>query len=207
MGRSNGPPVDREPIRPPGWNVARRGRRPKKRRLQLEEVVVKQKGGSSKMKRVGTVTMTCSLCGLTGHNKRYHDKSNVSHEEFFGQEMDQSVQDCGSQNITKTSQSRAKLQPRRCQKSGSSQPNEPQVSDMRFMPTPGIIGPAGAVHGPDVAVHGPDLQPNVSFDNMVEDLQLMEREEQSRMKAQRAKNKRNLRDSIRFRTQQNSKDD
>ncbi|KAL2484727.1 MuDR family transposase [Abeliophyllum distichum] len=63
---------------------------------------------------------------------------------------------------------KAKLQPRRCQKSGSSQLNEPQVSDMSFMPTLGIIRPAVAAHGLDVAVHGPDLQPNVSFDNMVE---------------------------------------
>ncbi|KAL2530838.1 Uncharacterized protein Fot_23439 [Forsythia ovata] len=94
----------------------------------------------------------------------------------------------------------AKLQPRRCQKSASSQPNEPQLSEMRFMPTPGIIGL-------DVAVHGPDLQPNVSFDNMVDDLQLMEHKEQSMMKVQRAKNIRNLRDSVRFHAQRNMKPD
>ncbi|KAL2548176.1 hypothetical protein Fot_09724 [Forsythia ovata] len=135
------------------------------------------------------------------------DPSQWARVEIFDQEMDQSIQDCGSQTVTKTSQSRAKLQPRRCQKSASSKPNDPQFSEMRFMPTSSIIGPDVAAHGPDVAVHGPDLQPNVSFDNMVDDLQLMEHEEQSRMKAQRAKNIRNLRDSARFHAQRNRKPD
>ncbi|KAL2508998.1 Uncharacterized protein Fot_32645 [Forsythia ovata] len=113
---------------------------------------------------------------------------------FFAQEMAQSIQDCGSQTVTKTSQSR---------------PNEPQLSEMRFMPIPGIIehGPDTVAHGPDVAMHGLDLQPNFSFENMVDDLQLMVHEEQSRMKAQRAKNIRNLRDSVRFQPQQNRNPD
>ncbi|KAL2559381.1 Uncharacterized protein Fot_04120 [Forsythia ovata] len=116
--------------------------------------------------------------------------------------MAQSIQDCGSQTVTKTSQSRSKLQPRRSQKSASSQPNEPLLSEMRFMPTPGIIEHRpDAVQGPDVAVHGLDFQPNFSFENMVDDLQLMVHEEQSKMKAQRAKNIRNLRDSVRFQPQ------
>ncbi|KAL2533455.1 Uncharacterized protein Adt_06806 [Abeliophyllum distichum] len=184
-------PVDRELIRPPSWNTVRRGRRQKKRRLQPEELVVQQKGGKSKMKRVGTVTMTCSLCGLSGHNKRYHDKRTASNELFVAEQGDHSIQDCGSQS--------GKLQPRRATKSASSQTHEPlsgPAAEFQFMPTPSVI--PQHMSGPAADIPGNDLQQNLSFENMVDDLQLMQNEEQARMKAQRAKNKSILRDSVRM---------
>ncbi|KAL2552022.1 molybdate transporter 1-like [Forsythia ovata] len=90
----------------------------------------------------------------------------------------------------------AKLQPRRSTKSASSQSHVPQQTEFEFMPTPGII--PQQLSGPDAALTGNDLQPHFSFQNMVDDLQLMENEEQSRMKAHRAKNRSIVRDSVRF---------
>ncbi|KAL2533642.1 Uncharacterized protein Adt_06993 [Abeliophyllum distichum] len=112
-GKKQWTPVDREIICPTSWNVVRRDRRQKKKRCQAEELVVKHNGGTSKMKRAGTVTMTCGLCGLSSHNKRYHDRRNASNE--------------------------AKLQPRRSTKSASSQSHEPQQAEFQFMASPGII--------------------------------------------------------------------
>ncbi|KAL2520793.1 hypothetical protein Fot_24716 [Forsythia ovata] len=91
----------------------------------------------------------------------------------------------------------AKLQPRRSTKSASSQSHEPQQTEFEFMPTDlGII--PQHISGPDAALTGNDLQPHFSFENMVDDLHLMENEEQSRMKAHRAKNRSIVRDSVRF---------
>ncbi|KAL2488653.1 Uncharacterized protein Fot_41945 [Forsythia ovata] len=90
----------------------------------------------------------------------------------------------------------AKLQPRRSTKSASSQSHVPQQTEFEFMPTPGII--PQQLSGPDAALTGNDLQPHFSFQNMVDDLQLMENEEQSRMKANRAKNRSIVRDSGSF---------
>ncbi|KAL2520314.1 Uncharacterized protein Fot_24237 [Forsythia ovata] len=75
--------------------------------------------------------------------------------EFFAQEMDQSIQDCGSQIVTKISQPRAKLQSRRSKKSASSQSHEPQQSEFQFMPTLGIIEQHNI--GPDAVVPVNDL--------------------------------------------------
>ncbi|KAL2500484.1 Histone H4 [Forsythia ovata] len=72
----------------------------------------------------------------------------------------------------------------------SSQSHEPisgPAAEFQFMPTPGII--PQHTSGPAAAFPGNDMQPNFSFENMVDDLQFMENEEQARMKAQRAKNR------------------
>ncbi|KAL2541503.1 SWIM-type domain-containing protein [Abeliophyllum distichum] len=133
-GKKLWPPVDREPFRPPAWHVPRRGRRQKKRRLQPEELVVNQRGGTSKMKKHGTVTMTCSICRLTGHNKCYHDKHDAPQQDWLGP-------DDASQTMSQKSASTAKgkLQPRRSKKSASTSTCEPAPPKFHFMPTPGFI--------------------------------------------------------------------
>ncbi|XP_052189838.1 uncharacterized protein LOC127799657 [Diospyros lotus] len=76
-GKKLWPLVDKAPLSPPKWHVTKRGKRQKKMRLQAKEVVVKLKSGTSKIKRIGSIVMTCSLCGLPGHNKRYHNKADT----------------------------------------------------------------------------------------------------------------------------------
>ncbi|KAL2550175.1 hypothetical protein Fot_11705 [Forsythia ovata] len=89
-------------------------------------------------------------------------------------------------NNCSSNQKSAKLQPRRSQKSASTDSHEPPQSEFQFMPTPYIIHQSNSGSASDVP--GNDLQTkSLSFDNMVDDLQLMEQEEQSRMKAQRDK--------------------
>lgn len=41
------------------------------------EDVISHIGGTSKMKREDGVKMTCNVCGLTGHNKRYHERDDA----------------------------------------------------------------------------------------------------------------------------------
>ncbi|KAL2521273.1 Uncharacterized protein Fot_25196 [Forsythia ovata] len=67
------------------------------------------------------------------------------------------------------------------------QPPEPQQAEFQFMPTPGII--SQHISGPHAALPWNHLQPNLSLDSMVDDLQLMENEEQARMKIKRSKNR------------------
>ncbi|KAL2463862.1 Serine/threonine-protein kinase PBS1 [Forsythia ovata] len=101
-----------------------------------------------------------------------------------------------------------KLQPRRATNLASSQSHEPlsgPAAEFQFMPTPGII--PQHTSGPATAFPGNDIQPNFSFENMVDDLQLMENEEQARMKAQRAKNRSILRDSVHFHAPRKTKPD
>ncbi|KAL2551797.1 hypothetical protein Fot_05428 [Forsythia ovata] len=101
--------------------------------------------------------------------------------------MDQSIADIGSQNVTKILQSKGKLQSRRSQKSAPTDSHEPPQYEFQFMHTLGIIHQNNIEPALDVPTN--DLQmKSFYFDNMVDDLQLMGQEEQSRMKAQRAKN-------------------
>ncbi|KAL2487816.1 Uncharacterized protein Fot_41108 [Forsythia ovata] len=99
----------------------------------------------------------------------------------------------------------SKLQPRRSNQSAGSQSHAHEQAEFQFMPTPCIV-PQHNI-GPDAALTGNDLQTTLSFDNIVEDLQLIENEEQSRMKTQRAKNRSVLRDSVRFHAPQKRKPD
>ncbi|KAL2522709.1 CASP-like protein, partial [Forsythia ovata] len=103
---------------------------------------------------------------------------------------------------------KAKLQPRRATNLALSQSHEPlsgPAAEFQFMPTPGII--PQHTSGPAAAFSTNDMQPNFSFENMVDDLQLMENEEQARMKAQRAKNRSILRDSVHFHAPRKTKPD
>ncbi|KAL2500994.1 Uncharacterized protein Fot_34842 [Forsythia ovata] len=86
--------------------------------------------------------------------------------------------------LSKVGQPTAKLHPQRSTQSASSQLPEPQFE---FMPTPGII--SQDISGPQTALPRNHLQPNLSLDSMVDDLQLMENEEQARMKTNRSKNR------------------
>ncbi|KAL2456663.1 hypothetical protein Fot_39605 [Forsythia ovata] len=97
----------------------------------------------------------------------------------------------------------AKHQTLKSTKSASSQSHELQQAELYFIPTPGII--PQHISRLDAALPRNDLQLNFSFYNMVDDLQLMKSEEQSRMKAQRAKNRSIVRDSVRFHAPQKMK--
>lgn len=68
------PQLDTLPILPPSWMIPQRGRKQKKRRRQADEDVIASSQGKSLVTRKGRVSMTCSICNLKGHNKRYHSK-------------------------------------------------------------------------------------------------------------------------------------
>ncbi|XP_022853577.1 uncharacterized protein LOC111375018 [Olea europaea var. sylvestris] len=74
------PQVDAPPIKPPEWFVLKKGRKQKKRRRQVEEDVITRSGSKVKLNKKGTMMITCSLFGGIGHNKRYHQKANATHE-------------------------------------------------------------------------------------------------------------------------------
>ncbi|KAL2474881.1 DBD Tnp Mut domain-containing protein [Abeliophyllum distichum] len=69
--------LDGLPIKPLGWTILKRKRKQTKKLRQSEEDVILQTGGTSKIKRKCALEMTCGVCRLTGHNKRYHDRENV----------------------------------------------------------------------------------------------------------------------------------
>ncbi|KAL2511669.1 hypothetical protein Adt_17269 [Abeliophyllum distichum] len=123
--------------------------------------------------------MTCSICGLSGHNKRYHDEN--------------------------ASCSQSKLQPRRSNTSAGSQTDAREQAEFQFTPTQCNI-PQRDI-GPEAALPGNNLRTTVSFDNIVEDLQLIENEEQSRMETRKAKDRSVLRDSICFHAPRKRKSD
>ncbi|KAL2474900.1 DBD Tnp Mut domain-containing protein [Abeliophyllum distichum] len=69
--------LDGLPIKPLGWTILKRKRKKTKKLRQSEEDVILQTGGTSKIKGKCALEMTCGVCRLTGHNKRYHDRENV----------------------------------------------------------------------------------------------------------------------------------
>ncbi|KAL2548962.1 hypothetical protein Fot_10492 [Forsythia ovata] len=103
---------------------------------------------------------------------------------WFGQDVDQSIPDVESQNVTQKSQSR---------KSASTATPEPSPFEFQFMPNPGIMPANSTLYnksGPTLDVHGTCMgnalasdvinevqTQSFSFDNMVDDLQQMEQEE------------------------------
>ncbi|KAL2541323.1 Uncharacterized protein Adt_02301 [Abeliophyllum distichum] len=155
------------------------------------------------MKKHGTVTMTCSVCGLSGHNKRYHDTHDAPQQDWFGPAA-------VSQNESQTSASTAKgkLQPRRSQQSAAAATSKPAPSEFHFMPTPGIIpansdlytteGPAPAMQPTGMEnVVTSELMTEVqtqsfSVDNMVDYLNQI-REEEQVSQNKRLKNRRGIR--------------
>ncbi|KAL2505671.1 Uncharacterized protein Adt_21292 [Abeliophyllum distichum] len=152
-GKRLWPEVDKLPIKPPGWILTKRGRRQKKRRKQQEEDVMIQSQGTTKLKKKGSVVMTCSVCGLTGHNKRYHDKEDAPHEDWSALPVEPLLD---SQN-TSTTQTRPKLQARRSKKNRKpTSEDQPQPSEFQFMPTPGFGHDNDPVHNSGPAVYNPE---------------------------------------------------
>ncbi|XP_022843156.1 uncharacterized protein LOC111366682 [Olea europaea var. sylvestris] len=110
-GRRLWPRLDTLPIFPLLWNTPQRGRKQNKRRKQAEEDVIECSHGRSHVRKKGMVSMTCSIYGLKGHNKRYHSRFDAP---FNG-----------------------KLVPDRGYGAGLSQPHK-EFQSFQFMPTPSI---------------------------------------------------------------------
>ncbi|XP_022891203.1 uncharacterized protein LOC111406185 [Olea europaea var. sylvestris] len=187
-------------VKPPEWCLPKSGRKQKKRRRQEEEDVLTRSGSKAKLNKKGTMIITCSLCGLIGHNKRYHQKTNAPQDWYYGVANPANK---GSTSHVRSKSSRAKLVPRR----PSSMPIpgvQPPVpaSNFQFMPTPGIC----ITNGAHITDYGgrlggrPEVQPPVPapLESLVEDLQLIENQEKERKRAALAKKKKTVRGSIPF---------
>ena len=67
------PEVENEfEVIPPPEKEKRRGRKTKVRQKEAEEIEkIAQQNHAKKLRKTGG-TITCSICGNTGHNKRFH---------------------------------------------------------------------------------------------------------------------------------------
>ncbi|KAL2533189.1 Uncharacterized protein Adt_06540 [Abeliophyllum distichum] len=134
------------------------------------------------------VATRCNLRMKTNDDKRA--------QEWYGDDVVQLQTDVASQNANQCQAdvTKGKLQPRRSRQSAANVTSEPSPSEFHFMPTPRIVSRnhnmCNAVGPPLVAVGSEILSQGFSVDNMVDDLQQMEKNEQARMKSKRAKNKR-----------------
>ncbi|KAL2511283.1 Uncharacterized protein Adt_16883 [Abeliophyllum distichum] len=93
-------------------------------RAGAEEEFIGHNQSKSYVRRKGQVTMTCSVCGLEGHNSRYH--------------------------LRRDAPDNCKMVPKRGNRGSSSQ-GEVLQSSFRFMPTPGVSHPCaaqGIISGP-----------------------------------------------------------
>ncbi|KAL2481118.1 Uncharacterized protein Adt_34084 [Abeliophyllum distichum] len=179
-----------------GWS--QKGKKQKKKRRQQEEDVITRSGSKAQLKKYGTMIMTCSICGGTGHNKRYHQRPDAPNEEWLAHNLYHTCSQRSSQ-IDK-GRSRAKLVPRRPNTSlgDEVEPLPPPPSEFQFMPTAGI----GLTKDAQVEKFGPLLTmptPAItSLLTMVEDLQEIENQENAKKGATRAKNFRVVRGSMSF---------
>ena len=51
-------------------------------RKQPEDIIIYHSQGKAKVKKKGRVSMTCDVCGLEGHNKRYHARRDALREVY-----------------------------------------------------------------------------------------------------------------------------
>ncbi|XP_039121591.1 uncharacterized protein LOC120258294 [Dioscorea cayenensis subsp. rotundata] len=75
------PKSDQGPIIPPEPMNKRRGRKTLLRRKEVDENPGFSRGKVSKK----GVKIKCSLCGATGHNKRYHGQNNTTSSAWTSQ--------------------------------------------------------------------------------------------------------------------------
>ncbi|XP_052190007.1 uncharacterized protein LOC127799830 [Diospyros lotus] len=98
-GKRFWPLVETIPIKAPAWYQPARGRKQMKRRKQPEEVMIYHSQGKAKVKKKGRVFMTCSVCGLEGHNKRYHARRDAPREEnWYDIPLERVIPDISSQD-------------------------------------------------------------------------------------------------------------
>ncbi|KAL2491841.1 Uncharacterized protein Adt_27469 [Abeliophyllum distichum] len=103
------------------------------------------------MKKKDCVVMTCSVCELTGHNKKYHEQDDAPQEEWYGD-----IPDGEMHNTNNEEQTMSKLRPRRKNSKSSAAPHyEQPPSTFQFIPTPGVRLPKTAVYN----------KSGLSFDN------------------------------------------
>ncbi|KAL2469933.1 Uncharacterized protein Adt_38069 [Abeliophyllum distichum] len=124
--------------------------------------------------------MTCSACGATRHNKRYHDRPDA---DWFQNCVETTIPDgCNQNNMINETQT-SKLYPRRSKNimGLNNMINEPQPSNFQFMPTLGI----------DLAEHAGSVVPSpilevitktMGLNNMIKDLEQMQQQEDARMR-------------------------
>ncbi|KAL2541719.1 SWIM-type domain-containing protein [Abeliophyllum distichum] len=123
--------VEKDHIKPLSWIVCKKGRRQKKKRRQIEEIVINQASSTSNIKNKGSVVMTCSVCMLTRHNKRYHEQYDAPHEDWYA-----NIPEDEMQNINDQPQTMSKHQSMRNNKKSSAAPDQqPSPSSFQFMPT------------------------------------------------------------------------
>ncbi|XP_022852585.1 uncharacterized protein LOC111374185 [Olea europaea var. sylvestris] len=209
-------PVHAPPIKPPGWFVTKRGRKQKKRRRHQEEDVITRSGLKAKMKKRGTVLMTCSVSGRTGHNMRYHRRPDAPQEDSVAYDVERTIQERSNQ--INDDNLRAKLVPRRSNTSPRYEvqpPPPPSASEFQFMPTPGLgltndaqydwSAPPLTEPGSSMTVKGMLTRAfvqipteNIPVQNMVEDLQQIDAQENAQKRAARAKNRKVVRGSARY---------
>ncbi|KAL2525338.1 Uncharacterized protein Adt_10392 [Abeliophyllum distichum] len=184
-------------IKAPTWIVPKKRRQQKKRRRQADEDFIHQSQSQSKLKRKGQVVMTCSECGLQGHNKRYHLRLDAPNDEWYNAPL----RPVGNEMETPLG-ARTKLVPNRGS-DGTSTESEHQHTTCQFMPTPGI-DMRGIREGPaatSIDVEGGNIKENASSTNvrmeeidispMVDELERYNNEEAATRRCARANARRN----------------
>ncbi|KAL2509117.1 uncharacterized protein Fot_32764 [Forsythia ovata] len=141
--------------------------------------------------------MTCSECGLQGHNKRYHLRPDAPSNEWYNAPLDPVGNEMDTQTGTRT-----KLVPN----GGSEGPSieaQPQHTVCHFMPTPGVNmrGLRERPSATSIDVEGGNEQENTTMPDvrveeidispMVEELERLNGQESATRRSARANARRN----------------
>ncbi|KAL2457160.1 Uncharacterized protein Adt_46495 [Abeliophyllum distichum] len=133
----------------------------------------------------------CSECGLQGHNKRYHLRSDAPAADWYTAPVEQVENEGENQRPGKK---KAKLTPRRSSTNASNQPHKAQ-SGFQFMPTPGVdMRNAGVIISSRLSASSPVIEGNskgkntarviriedINISTMVEELEILNAEESAR---------------------------
>ncbi|KAL2489684.1 uncharacterized protein Fot_42976 [Forsythia ovata] len=153
------------------------------------------------MKRKGQVVMTCSECGLEGHNKRYHLMADAPTTDWFNAQLEEVEIERDNRSTEKK-----KLTPKRSTTSASNQAQETE-SMLQFMPTPGVDtrhADLNVLSGPEVSRPVAEglskgnteveaaviITEEVDISTMVDELEQLESQEATRNRVERARARR-----------------
>ncbi|KAL2504839.1 Uncharacterized protein Adt_20460 [Abeliophyllum distichum] len=155
------------------------------------------------MKRKGQVIMTCSECGLEGHNKRYHLRAYAPTTDWFNAQLEEVEIERDNRS---TGKNKGKLTPKRSTTSASNQTRETE-SMIQFIPTPGVDtrhADLNMLSGPEVSRPVAEglskgnteveaaviITEEVDISTMVDELEQLESPEATRNRAKRARARR-----------------
>ncbi|KAL2540374.1 Uncharacterized protein Adt_01352 [Abeliophyllum distichum] len=184
--------------RVPEWSVPHKGRQQKKRRRTTDEDYIQQSQSKSVMRRKGQVVMTCSECGLKGHNKRYHSRADAPINDLFNAELEEVEIDRVNRS---TGKKKGKLTPKRSTTSASNQARE-RESMLQFMPTlganmqhgdlnvlSGLLASRPVAEGMSrgITEAAVIITEEVDISTMVDELEQLESQEATRNRADRAR--------------------